>query len=411
MKILIAGLAKTGTTGLLYLISSSLGRPVKQLFEPAACPAELADSADDVLAKVLIGDKLDIASFAGFDKKVTIVRDPRDRMVSALLYSQYHADYLFEDARVDLVRSCLLRKEAQPASVSLAEILRVTAAASGRGGNDQRAVQRSLKWLEIFDDYVAGTPEALLYRYEDFVEERYEPLQQHLGFPITGSAQVPAMFARVERTKDHGDWRHWFTAEDVATFRPLLSDWLRRYGYDADDWRLNEDQRIDPSHGSGYFMRLVEEVRAKAEGGGAHTPRPRVPAQRRAPADRSAAKPLPPAAAAPAPRGAGRVRHNLGKIVRADTAAVVGWAIGAQPTEPITVALRINGREVAQALADRPRPGLIERGIHPTGRCGFVFKIARSAPLKVGDEVAVEPVGGGFALTNSPSTIVPALDG
>ena len=41
MKILIAGLAKTGTTGLLYLIANSFDKKPRLLFEPKKCPADL----------------------------------------------------------------------------------------------------------------------------------------------------------------------------------------------------------------------------------------------------------------------------------------------------------------------------------------------------------------------------------
>lgn len=48
-----------------------------------------------------------------------------------------------------------------------------------------------------------------------------------------------------------------------------------------------------------------------------------------------------------------------GRLLRAEP--VVGWAIGADPGQPILVTLLINGNEVAQAMADKPRPALKER--------------------------------------------------
>src|SRR5687767_12482448 len=102
MKILIAGLGKSGTTALFYLIASSLGKGPKPklLFEPKECPADLRSARGDVVAKVLIDPQLNAASFSHFDRKITLIRDPRDRIISALLYSQFHADYLGHDESV-----------------------------------------------------------------------------------------------------------------------------------------------------------------------------------------------------------------------------------------------------------------------------------------------------------------------
>jgi hypothetical protein len=138
MKILIAGLAKTGTTGLLYLIANSLGRSRKLLFEPKVCPPEAKADGGDIVAKVLLGRQLDAGSFAHFDKKITIFRDPRDRMVSSILYSQYHANYLADEKSVSLVRECLERKEADPASVSIREILELIGTVEGSGDHRVR---------------------------------------------------------------------------------------------------------------------------------------------------------------------------------------------------------------------------------------------------------------------------------
>ena len=263
MKILIAGLAKTGTTGLLYLVASSIGNKPKLLFEPKACPADLESKSGDILAKVLIGSYLNAASFSHFDKKITLVRDPRDRIISALLYSQYHASYLLDDERVRVVRDILEQKEASPSNVSIWKILEVMGKMTGKSNAailQQKAARTS---LALFDDYVKTIPDGLLYRYEDFVCGKYSPLEKHLGIPLTGVAEVPKRVERVIRTKRSGGWRDWFTEEDVRAYRPLLAASLEKYGYDAEDWGLNATPFIPPEHCSAYFMRLVDEQREK----------------------------------------------------------------------------------------------------------------------------------------------------
>src|SRR5688572_17886283 len=83
---------------------------------------------------------------------------------------------------------------------------------------------------------------------------------------------------------------------------------------------------------------------------------------------------------------------SVGRVVQAETDRVVGWAIGADPAQPILVSLIVNGKSIAKALADRARPGLKEREIHPTGNCGFLFRLTSDQRLRVGDEVTVKPL-------------------
>lgn len=380
MQILIAGLAKTGTTGLLYLLNNSLSRTPKLLFEPKTLPPELFAQHPDLLAKVIIGDHLDVQSLLPFKHKITLVRDPRDRLVSALLYSQYHAGYLADDAKVGRVRELLERKERTPRAVSIGSILETLGEVSGKPARAASQVRHLNRQMETFARYCEATPDALLYKYEDFVGAHYAALENYLGMPIQGQAIVPETLKRVERTKDSGGWRHWFTDEDVAAFRPILEPVLARYHYDAQDWSLAAEPVIEPQHASQYYIRLVEESRAKACQVGAASAR----------------------AVATGPQ------RNMGIIQRTDTDAVVGWAIGLDASEPVHLVLKINGREVARALANEPRPALAERGVHPTGRCGFAFRFSAGQHPRVGDEVIVEPVGAAFALRNSPRTVTAA---
>ena len=370
MKIIIAGLAKTGTTGLLYLIANSIGNKPKLLFEPKQCPSDLEFKAGDVVAKVLIGSDLNAASFSHFDKKVTIIRDPRDRMVSDLLYSQFHQDYLIDEVRVGAVRELLEMKELNPGSISFKEIIETIGHISRNVNAVARFKQsRVRKAFAEFDKYVSVISDSLIYRYEDFVSGKYLPLEKHLGLPISGAAEVPDSYKRVKRTQSYGDWRNWFTEEDVQEYRPMLMPGIEKYGYDPDDWALNVAPSIEREHCSGYFMRLVEEQRRKKP----NTAKITVPAKT---------------------MSASGTKMPNGKVVRVEPEVVAGWAIGADPEQPIRVALLVNGVEVAQIVADKPRPELKERGLHPTGRCGFAFRFGSARRLQIGDQVRVKPVSG-----------------
>lgn len=264
MKILIAGLSKTGTTGVLYLVANSMRHEPRIIFEPNVCPPDVQDEAGNLIAKVLVGTRLKAETFAQFDKKVTLVRDPRDRFISRLLYSQFSAGYLVDVERAREVQRCLIEKERNPSQVSVRSILEVMGNANAKRDGVADFVAGTEISHGVFDSYLRNFHNGLLYRYEDFVSARYSELEDYLGFALTGDARVPDDFGRVTRTQASGDWRNWFTEEDVRIFRPVLAPLLERYGYDPDDWALNAVPAIRCEHCSGYFQRLVDERCRKA---------------------------------------------------------------------------------------------------------------------------------------------------
>lgn len=381
MKILIAGQAKTGTTGLLYLVSNSLNSKFKILFEPEVCTDDVKQNNENVIAKILISPKFVVDSFLDFEKKITIVRDPRDRIVSSLLYSQFHSSYINDVLAIQDICDCLEKKESAPSQVSIKQILLTIGKWTGNKNENGYRIKSLEKVLKLFDDYIKLTPDALLYKYEDFVTGKYSKLEEHLGFLMTGKAEVPDSLQRVNRTKGYGDWRNWFTKEDVDIYKPVLSPWLAKYGYDPDDWELNENPLIERDHCSGYYMRLLNEKNVKATKGG------KINAGKRM----SAAKYV-----------------LTGTLNKVESRLVSGWAIGISTDEPVQIILLHKGEEIAKTIANKPRPALKEKGIHPTGLCGFVFKFKSDSCLRVGDEVEVVPLNQAFTIKNSPCVVGPS---
>lgn len=261
MNILIAGLPKTGTTGLFYLIVNSTNKNSKILFEPSTFNADDFMSFDNVIAKILINKDIDLFKFSGFEKKIILVRDPRDRIISSILYSQFHANYLHDDSLVSKFRCLLEQKEKFPESISIMEICSFIATISNKPFYSIRYKDRLIESLNYYDSYLSSVDNYLFYKYEDFVSGVYSPIEEYLNVKIAGDARVPDELNRVVRTKKFGDWRNWFTHDDVKAFKPILDPWLQKYGYDKDDWSLNEPQIIPVESSSEYFMRLVEEYR------------------------------------------------------------------------------------------------------------------------------------------------------
>lgn len=258
MKILLVGQAKTGTTGLYYRLRNSLSGRVQELFECHGCPDELDPNADHVVAKMLIGGAIpaDIASFAHFDRKIAIIRDPRDRHISALLYRLgYHSEYFMDPDRTERMAALLREKESGTREVSLLEIEALDRELRSAQPAPPPPTTRPPVTIGIIELF-RSLRDFHFVRYEDFVQDDLAALADYLGLPLSGSSQVDRQHTRVVRTKQAGSWRHWFTPTDVAHYKPVMAPFLAEFGYD-DSWATAAQQTIDPAHCSLYYERLI----------------------------------------------------------------------------------------------------------------------------------------------------------
>jgi len=256
MRVVVAGLGKSGTTAVLYAIKSAMPDGTQVLFEPRSyVPLD----SPNVAAKVLLHPKvaMDYAFYRQFDRIVLLVRDPRDIQVSRVLYRAYGARALHADPGklreyVDLLRA----KESQPRSVSLTRINTLFVSQGGSALHSPVGVARMLEQAMAFHDAFS---QSFVFRYEDMVAGRFDTLAQYLLLPVDAMRpEVPDAYGRVVRSRRAGNWRDWFCPEDVELFRPVLSPYMSRYGYD-DDWRLNPDPTIRPEECSEYVLRIVRE--------------------------------------------------------------------------------------------------------------------------------------------------------
>ena len=279
MRIVIFGLAKSGTTALFYRIKHSLPADAVCLFEPRAFDPRAVGRGwrgwfrpgrrpPDVLAKVLPfrpAEPADAESFSSFDKQVLLVRDPRDRLISRLLYVVYDSNFYGRDEPLRAFVALLRRKEADPRSVPVGELLQTFARLNG----DQFSFDAWAAWHARHSvraplDFHDCHPALFVYKYEEMVGGRLGGLEEYLGLRLGGGADVSAEHGRVARTKSYGNWRDWLTPEDVERLRPVLRPYLERY-YEGADWDVRARPSLPAEFGSGYVERIVNERRA-AEG-------------------------------------------------------------------------------------------------------------------------------------------------
>jgi len=95
-----------------------------------------------------------------------------------------------------------------------------------------------------------------MYRYEDIVDKKFDALNPYLGFETDSDAEVPSGTGKekVVRKKAYGDWRHWYTEEDVVFFKPAYTPYMQAVGYDCNDWKISTEPLIEPEFSSQYMQ-------------------------------------------------------------------------------------------------------------------------------------------------------------
>lgn len=252
MRVLIVGEGKSGTTALLRSVSAGLDSPA-EMFEPMLITEDDLKPDPLVVKKLLLNwkspenDLLD-----SFDKRVFIVRDPRDRLISHLLYDAYNkADSLSVKQRQTWIK-LLRRKTRNPQNVSVVHMINAwwRLSRSDMVSHYVRALDRSTGFNRRIGDQFHTL------HYEDYVDAKFDDVNDYLGVALSAGV-VQESESRVARSATHGEWRSWFTPADVEVFRPLSHKWLRKHGYEHRDWDLIEsNETLDPAKTVDYVQGL-----------------------------------------------------------------------------------------------------------------------------------------------------------
>jgi hypothetical protein len=93
--------------------------------------------------------------------------------------------------------------------------------------------------------------------YEDMVEGRLHELESYLDMEIQSDTSNVDLgpFAYTKRTGTAGNWKAFFTEEDVAVLRPLIESKLGDARYR--DWSLSPQSSLNPDDYSRYVARLA----------------------------------------------------------------------------------------------------------------------------------------------------------
>jgi hypothetical protein len=266
MKILILGTGKTGTTAMVYKVAGGLpnchafsgGRPGKYVgdYENAVYKhtyEERKGKSFEVFIEHLKKEH--------YDRKIWMARDPRDAAVSRMLY-RWHRGYSGRKKQYEAHLDLVLKKEKDPRSIPFYEICRYTGhnswprTAKQVVEKEQHRYDQMLKFVNILEN------DWFFFTFENMVDNRVEDLNHYLGFEIQSDAEVPSSSgkAKVIRKKASGDWRHWFTQEDIKLFKPAFTPYMEFIGYDCNDWALISDPVIEPQYSSIYMQSLPRKA-------------------------------------------------------------------------------------------------------------------------------------------------------
>ncbi len=256
MKSLIIGQGKSGSSALFFSIAEEL-QGCARVFEPIDMTKEDL-SADDVVVKKLIeflGEE-ETRLFDVFDKRIFLVRDPRDSIISRLLYTVWDRKFAYDDEKLGIFIDAIREKEEDPQSKSVRELYQIMDELDGT--TVIQAVKRLNKmtldfWNEFGSDFY-------VFRYEDYIRGELDAVRNYLGLEIQNEVEVAEGVQRVKRKKSFGDWKAWFTADDVEFFKREFSEILEEFGYN-EDWGLDPNPEILPEFSSEYVERIAKERR------------------------------------------------------------------------------------------------------------------------------------------------------
>ena len=262
MKILILGTGKTGTTVMVYKVAGGLpnchafsgGRPGKYIgdYENAVYKHTYEDrkgKSFEVFKEHLNKEQ--------YDRKIWMARDPRDAAVSRMLY-RWHKGLKGKKDQYQAHLNLVLRKEKDPHAVPFYEICRYSGHNGWPRSVDQVVAEEQHRYQQMVEFVNELASDWFLFTFEDMVAGQFEALNNYLGFEVQADATVPSSSgkAKVIRKKSTGDWRSWFTAEDVEIFKPAFTPYMELIGYDCDDWSPHPNPVIEPEFSSVYMQNL-----------------------------------------------------------------------------------------------------------------------------------------------------------
>jgi len=271
-NVIIVGVGKSGTTLLYHLIKEQLACSDSTLLLEAKVEQE---GCGNIISKQLIGtflepegprlgrllgadivDQIICSIVKTFDKRIFIIRDPRDNLISRFFW--YHSFKNFNGYERDFKSSLELikQKEQSPCSISFRSLIDNLKNAQNHF-HTKVLLQHQYIYNEVIR-YILDKNIWKIVKYEDIIQGNMSELEEYLGVKL--SKQIDLLNLNfIGRTKSYDNWRIFLTQEDVDWLKPVYSNSLKELGYNNDDWDLTPVPHLNPLHGSRYVEALYHK--------------------------------------------------------------------------------------------------------------------------------------------------------
>ena len=265
MKIFILGHGKSGTTVFLYKVAGGLenceafagGDPGKHLgvYENAVYKHTFKERKGRTFESYL-----EHVREVDYDRKIWVARDPRDIAISEMLY-RWHKGHRGQNKQYLAHLEIVQKKEQNPAAVPFHVICSYIGQNNWPMTADEVMDREKARYRHMHDFVKSLEADWFVFKYEDMIDKNFAPLNQYLGFQVKDEAEIPKTTkkSKVARKKAYGDWREWFTEEDVEFYRPVYSPYMDLVGYDSNDWTLSSKPAINPEFSSQYIKNMVHK--------------------------------------------------------------------------------------------------------------------------------------------------------
>jgi hypothetical protein len=235
MKLAIVAPAKSGSTAIYNSCRAALSRDetCHSIFEPqmpwAIMKLRNYDFSETFMTKIMVSRMLASKSdfhMEWFDKRILLVRDVKDLMVSELLFRPMIDPLSFdEQALADFVKM-IEAKERDPGSISVLQLHEQAdeLGISSLNWDIYRAILKRLIELRFKYDFS-------VVHFEDYAAGDYSGLRQVLGRKVGPTDLSTSWVSHIQRKGKHGEWRNWFTADSQShssknTMKPLTMNRL-----------------------------------------------------------------------------------------------------------------------------------------------------------------------------------------
>ena len=256
MNVLIYGLPKSGTTFAFASVCEALPNNARNFERPTFVTQD--DLNRGLTAKMVYDKAGNLDYMNGIasrcDKIIQIIRDPRDRLVSSILYAPYNLVTGPNKQSILGLPGLIRKKEEDPDSVSCAELV------AALGGKDYY-IPTMGKELDLIagDEWGAkrGKP-VLTVSYEGLMDGiAFDSISDFLGVKVKPTVKTSGALSRVSRSKRTGDWKNWLTINDVRDFNPIACTNIAHFRY-LPNWMLPARQVIEPQFGSEFAQAQID---------------------------------------------------------------------------------------------------------------------------------------------------------